>query len=140
MESETSCETIQTGNWPPWTLQMHSTLSAELHSSSKCRTNSLILPWVWQCCGQHSHLLIRGADPISLSLWDVSDKVSPWDHSSSSALQPSSPGRSQHSGAVPHTYVDDIYLVGAPEKMPGVITSLQQNLGSVNLKLNTNKS
>ena len=39
------------------------------------------------------------------------------------------------------TYMDDIYLVGAPEKMPGVITSLQQkNLGSVNLKLNTNKS
>ena len=23
-----------------------------------------ILPWVWQCYGQHSHLLIRGADPI----------------------------------------------------------------------------
>ena len=38
------------------------------------------------------------------------------------------------------TYMDDIYLVGAPEKMPGVITSLQQNLGSINLKLNTNKS
>ena len=38
------------------------------------------------------------------------------------------------------TYMDDIYLVGAPDKMPGVITSLQQNLGSVNLKLNTNKS
>ena len=37
-------------------------------------------------------------------------------------------------------YVDDIYLVGAPEKMPGVITSLQQNLGSVNLNLNTDKS
>ena len=36
------------------------------------------------------------------------------------------------------TYVDDIYLVGAPEKMPGVISSLQQqNLDSVNLKLNT---
>ena len=38
------------------------------------------------------------------------------------------------------TYMDDIYLVGAPEKMPGVISSLQQNLDSVNLKLNTNKS
>ena len=38
------------------------------------------------------------------------------------------------------TYMDDIYLVGAPDKMPGVITSLQQNLGSVNLKLNTSKS
>ena len=38
------------------------------------------------------------------------------------------------------TYMDDIYLVGAPEKMPGVITSLQQNLGSVNLNLNINKS
>ena len=39
------------------------------------------------------------------------------------------------------TYMDDIYLVGAPDKMPGVISSLQQkNLGSVNLKLNTNKS
>ena len=38
------------------------------------------------------------------------------------------------------TYMDDIYLVGAPDKMPGVITSLQQNLGSANLKLNTNKS
>ena len=38
------------------------------------------------------------------------------------------------------TYMDDIYLVGAPDKMPGVITSLQQTLGSVNLKLNTNKS
>ena len=23
-----------------------------------------ILPWVWQCYGQHSHLLIRGAEPI----------------------------------------------------------------------------
>ena len=38
------------------------------------------------------------------------------------------------------TYMDDIYLVGAPEKMPGVISSLQQNLGSVNFNLNTNKS
>ena len=33
------------------------------------------------------------------------------------------------------TYVDDIYFVGAPDKMPGVIPSLQQqkNLGTVNL-------
>ena len=39
------------------------------------------------------------------------------------------------------TYMDDIYLVGAPDKMPDVISSLQQNLGSVNPKLNTsNKS
>lgn len=38
------------------------------------------------------------------------------------------------------TYMDDIYLVGAPDKMPGVISSLQQNLGSINLNLNTNKS
>ena len=38
------------------------------------------------------------------------------------------------------TYMDDIYLGGAPDKISGVITSLQQNLGSVNLKLNTNKS
>ena len=37
-------------------------------------------------------------------------------------------------------HMDDIYLVGAPDKMPGVITSLQQNLGSVNLNLNTSKS
>ena len=36
--------------------------------------------------------------------------------------------------------MDGIYLVGAPEKMPDVNTSLQKNLGSVNLKLNTNKS
>ena len=38
------------------------------------------------------------------------------------------------------TYMDDIYLVGTPERMSGVITSLQQNLGTVNLNLNTNKS
>ena len=38
------------------------------------------------------------------------------------------------------TYMDDIYLVRTPEKMPGVISSFQQNLGSVNLNLNTNKS
>ena len=39
------------------------------------------------------------------------------------------------------TYMDGIYLVGAPDKMPGVISSLQQqNLGSANLNLNTNKS
>ena len=36
--------------------------------------------------------------------------------------------------------MDDIYLVGAPERMSGAISSLQQNLGSVNLSLNTNKS
>ena len=36
--------------------------------------------------------------------------------------------------------MDDIYLVGAPDKMPGVITSLQQNLGSVSFNFNTNKS
>ena len=48
------------------------------------------------------------------------------------------PGRSQYTGAV-LTYMDDIYLVGAPDKMPGVISSLQQkNLGIVNFKLNTN--
>ena len=35
------------------------------------------------------------------------------------------------------TYMDDIYLVGAPDKMPGVISSPQQkNLSSVNLKPN----
>ena len=38
------------------------------------------------------------------------------------------------------TYMDDIYLVGAPDKMPGVISSLQQCFGSINFKLNTNKS
>ena len=38
-------------------------------------------------------------------------------------------------------YMDDIYLVGAPEKMPGAISSLQQqNLGSISINLNTNKS
>ena len=47
------------------------------------------------------------------------------------------PGRSQYTGAV-LTYMDDIYLVGAPDKIPGVISSLQQNIGSVNLNLNTN--
>ena len=37
--------------------------------------------------------------------------------------------------------MDDIYLIGTPDKMPGVISSLQQkNLGSVNFNLNTNKS
>ena len=42
--------------------------------------------------------------------------------------------------AVPH-YMDDIYLVGAPDKMPGAITSLQQkNLGSLNLNTNNNTS
>ena len=66
--------------------------------------------------------------------------MTPWDPSSSSSpCSPALPGRSQHTGAVPH-YMDGTYLVGAPEKMPGVITSLQQNLGSVNLKLNTSKS
>ena len=34
----------------------------------------------------------------------------------------------------------DIYLVGTPDRMPDVITSLQQNLGSLNLNLNTSKS
>ena len=40
------------------------------------------------------------------------------------------------------TYMDDIYLVGAPDKMPCAITSLQQkNLGSLNLNLlDINKS
>ena len=36
--------------------------------------------------------------------------------------------------------MNDIYLVGTPDKMPGVISSLQQNLGSVNLNINTSKS
>ena len=36
--------------------------------------------------------------------------------------------------------MDGIYLVGAPDKMPGAISSLKQkNLGSVNLNLNINK-
>ena len=69
-----------------------------------------------------------------------SDKVTPWDPSSSSALQ-SSPLLEEASTQVQSlTYMDDIYLVGAPDKMPGVISSLQKNLGSVNLKLNTSKS
>ena len=38
------------------------------------------------------------------------------------------------------TYMDNIYLVSAPERMPGVITSLQKNIGSINLNLNLNKS
>ena len=39
------------------------------------------------------------------------------------------------------TYMDDTYLVEAPDKMPGAISSLQQqNIGSINLSINTSKS
>ena len=49
----------------------------------------LILPWVWQCCGQqHSHFSseVQTQSPLPVG---GSDKVTPWDPSSSSALQPS---------------------------------------------------
>ena len=53
---------------------------------------------------------------------------------------PALPGRrNQHTGAVPHTYVDDSYLEVHLRKC--LVSSLQKkNLGSVNLNLNTNKS
>ena len=99
----------------------------------------LILPWVWQCYGQCSHLLIRGTDPIPSACG-----VRQGEHMKPFlflclAIQPSLEEASTQVQSL--TYMDDIYLVGAPDKMPGVISSLQQkNLGSVNLKLNTNKS
>ena len=131
-------ETIQTGYWSHWTLLMHSTLSAELHSSSKCRTSSpLILPWVWQCYGQHSHLFIRGADTIPSACGArQGDPMGPFLFCL--AIQPFLEEASAQVQSL--THMDGIYLVGAPEKMPGVISSLQKNLGSVNLNLNTNKS
>ena len=92
----------------------------------------LILPWVWQCYGQHSHLLIRGADPIPSAMG--SDKVTPMGPFFCLVIQPFLEEVSTQVQSL--TYMDDIYLVGAPEKMPGVISSLQQkkSLGSVNPK------
>ena len=38
------------------------------------------------------------------------------------------------------TYMDDIYLVGIPQKMPEVISMLEHNFGSIGLRLNMSKS
>ena len=81
-----------------------------------------------------SEVLTKSSLPVG-----VSEKVT---HGTLPLLlpcNPALPGRSQHTGAVPH-YMDDIYLVGTPEKMPDVISSLQKSFGSVNFKFNTNKS
>ena len=96
---------------------MHSTLSAELHSSSKCRTSS---PSSSHGCGSvvdsstHTDSSeVQTQFPLPVG----SDKVTPWDPSSSSALQ-SSPSwkKPAHRCSPSLTWIDDIYLVGAPEK------------------------
>ena len=38
------------------------------------------------------------------------------------------------------TYMDNIYLVGIPQKMPEVISMLEHNLSSIGLRLNKSKS
>ena len=38
------------------------------------------------------------------------------------------------------TYMDDIYLVDIPQKMPEVISMLEHNFSSIGLRLNKNKS
>ena len=40
----------------------------------------------------------------------------------------------------PLTYMDNIYLVGIPQKMPEVIHMLEHNFGSIGLRLNMSKS
>ena len=80
-------ETIKTGYWSLWTFPMNSTLSAELHSSSKYRTSS---PSSSHGCGSamdsthtcSSEVQTQSPQPVG------SDKVTPWDPSSS-ALQSS---------------------------------------------------
>ena len=80
-------ETIQTGHLSPWTLQMHSILSAELHSSGKYRTS---FPSSFHGCGSvmdNSTHTCQSEVQTQFSLPVGSDKVTPWDPSSSSALQ-----------------------------------------------------
>ena len=99
----------------------------------------LILPWVWQCYGQHSHLFIRGADTIPSACGArQSDPMGPFLFFCL-AVQPFLEEASTQVQSL--TYMDGIYLVGAPDKMPGDISSLQQkNLGPVNSSLNTSRS
>ena len=98
----------------------------------------LILPWVWQCYGQHSHLLIRGADPIPSACGvRQGDPMGPFLFFCL-AIQPFLEEASTQVQSL--TYMDDIYLVGAPDRMLGAITSQQKSLGSGNLNLNTSKS
>ena len=69
-----------------------------------------------------------------------SDKVTPWDPSSSALPCNTALLEEASTQVQSFIYIDDIYLVGAPDKMPDIISSLQQNLGSIILNLNTNKS
>ena len=96
-------ETIQTGHWSHWTLPMHSTLSAELPSSSKCRTSS---PPSFHGCGSatdsthtcSSEGLTQSPLPVE------SDKAIPWALSSSALQYSHSLNKPAHSGAVPHVH------------------------------------
>ena len=53
--------TIQTGHWSHWTLpNAFNSVSRVAFLKQVQDKFPSILPWVWQCYGQHSHLLIRG--------------------------------------------------------------------------------
>ena len=97
-------ETIQTGHWSHWTSPMHSTLSAELPSSSKCRTSS---PPSFHGCGSatdSTHICSSEELTQSPRLWSISDKMIPWVLSSSALQYSHSLNKPAHSGAVPHIH------------------------------------
>ena len=119
-------ETIQTGYWSHWTLPIHSTLSAELPSLNKCRTSS---PSSSNGCGSvmdnNTHTCsseVQTQFPLPVECVRQGDHMRPFLFFCL-AIQPFLEEASTQVQSL--TYMDDIYLVGAPDKMPGVISSLQ---------------